>query len=399
MPAPLITQQSAIIQRVLASCEFRKSLWTAEPAKRNKADELLESDSMLSNLLNDLFWASMLAEEGRAVVGSVCICSPNEAPRSRRLSAPVVVSPQALVQLFVASPSNHLAVHLEAGVPSVWGFIDACPMFTLRVHVPAVGTLVVSEGASVIAVFQKGDVLLPKPIDRSDWALLLAKTLGDAPFPQRAMTAARLQVVAFAMHSHGHGGALLIAPPFESGGEIADVSVKYRFDPRGANCVLDALAELLAAQQRRDKATSRSMTPSDAPQLAALLESSVDAHRQLLQKLLRSIGALSRIDGAVVMDTDLRVHGFGAKLSGSQDTFAVVVLDAISESVSEVPVSSLGGMRHQSAARYVQRNPASMVVVASQDGRLTLFAWVVDRGQVAAVRGLEHYAWGTENAA
>lgn len=399
MPTPLITSESAITQRILKACEFRKSLWAADSTKRNRADDLLQSGSQVSSLLNDLFWMSMNAEEGRPVVGSVCICSPEEAPRSRSLTTPVEVSPQALVQLFVASPANPLAIHLEHGVLSVWGFLDACPMFTLRVLVPEVGTLVVSEDTSVIAVFQRGAVLLPRPIDRTDWALLLAKALGEAPFPERAALAARFREVAFAMHSQGHGGALVIAPAFEPGGNTADVAIKYRFDPKGSNCVRDANDELVTAQQRLQNAMAQSPAGGDVPRLISLLESSVEAHRQLLIKLLRSVGELSRIDGAVVMDTDLRVHGFGAKLSGTQESFTVAVLDTITTSVSEVPISSLGGMRHQSAARYVHRNTDSMVVVASQDGRLTLFAWVMDRGQVAAVCGLEHYAWNADGAA
>src|SRR5438552_2577969 len=139
MSTPLITPESAITQRILNACEFRKSAWTTDSTKRNRADDLIQSGIQVSSLLNDLFWVSMTAEEGRPVVGSVCICSPEEAPRSRSLTTSVKVSPQALVQLFVASPSNHLAIHLEHGVPSVWGFLDACPMFTLRVQVPGVG--------------------------------------------------------------------------------------------------------------------------------------------------------------------------------------------------------------------------------------------------------------------
>ena len=334
MPTPLITPESAITQRILNACEVRRSLWTADFTKRNRADDLLQSGSQVSSLLNDLFWMSMNAEEGRPVVGSVCICSPEEAPRT-----------------------------------------------------------------SVIAVFQRGDVLLPLPIDRTDWALLLAKALGEAPFPERAVLAARFQEVAFAMHSQGHGGALVIAPPFEPEGNTADVAIKYRFDPKGSNCVRDAIEELVTAQQRLQDAMAQPPAGGDALRLTSLFESSVEAHRQLLTKLLRSIGKLSRIDGAVVMDTDLRVHGFGAKLSGTQESFTVAELDTITASVSEVSISSLGGMRHQSAARYVHRNTDSIVVVASQDGRLTLFAWIIDRGQVAAVRGLEHYAWSADGVA
>jgi hypothetical protein len=341
----------------------------------------------------------MNAEEGRQVIGSICICSPEEAPRSRSLTTPVAVSPQTILQLCVASPSNFLAVHLENGVPSVWGFLDTCPMLTLRIQVPGIGSLVVSEDTSVVAVFQRGDVTMTDSIDRMDWALFFAKMLGDSPFLDRVKLAARFQEIVFTMHAQGHGGALVITPPFDSEANPTDISIKYRFDAKGSNCVRDATDELVAAQQRFEDATLQHGSGSgNASMLLSLYESSVDAQRQLLTKLLQSVGELSRIDGAVVMDTDMRVHGFGAKLSGTQGHFAVTVLDAIAKTASEMSVSDIGGMRHQSAARFVNRNPDSMVVVASQDGRLTLFTWLVDRKQVVVVRGLEHYSWSASAA-
>ena len=60
-------------------------------------------------------------------------------------------------------------------------------------------------------------------------------------------------------------------------------------------------------------------------------------------------------------------------------------------------MSELGGTRHQSAARFVRQHPDCSVLVSSQDGRMTLFSWSKDPGQVVAVSGLEHFAWGEES--
>jgi DNA integrity scanning protein DisA with diadenylate cyclase activity len=109
--------------------------------------------------------------------------------------------------------------------------------------------------------------------------------------------------------------------------------------------------------------------------------------------ILRSIGDLSAIDGAIVMDEELKVFGFGAKLQAESDEFQVLELDALSGTTQSVSYAQLGGSRHQSAARFVHQNHEAMVFVASQDGRLTLLAWVVDPGQVAAARSLEHFVW------
>ena len=54
----------------------------------------------------------------------------------------------------------------------------------------------------------------------------------------------------------------------------------------------------------------------------------------------------------------------------------VVVTEPVLGSVSEiVHPTQLGGTRHLSAAQFAQDQPDSMALVASQDGRFTIFAW------------------------
>lgn len=49
-----------------------------------------------------------------------------------------------------------------------------------------------------------------------------------------------------------------------------------------------------------------------------------------------------------------------------------------------------GGTRHQSAARFVAAHHAAMVFVASQDGNLTLLAWLSAEKRVIAIRNLQY---------
>jgi hypothetical protein len=46
----------------------------------------------------------------------------------------------------------------------------------------------------------------------------------------------------------------------------------------------------------------------------------------------------------------------------------------------------LGGTRHLSAAQFAQDQPESVALVASQDGRFTIFAWSATEGVVRAYR-------------
>jgi hypothetical protein len=48
--------------------------------------------------------------------------------------------------------------------------------------------------------------------------------------------------------------------------------------------------------------------------------------------------------------------------------------------------SQLGGTRHISAAQFVQDQPGSVALVASQDGRFTVFAWSPCENMVHAHR-------------
>jgi hypothetical protein len=51
-----------------------------------------------------------------------------------------------------------------------------------------------------------------------------------------------------------------------------------------------------------------------------------------------------------------------------------------------VEPGQLGGTRHLSAAQFAQDQPDAVALVASQDGRFTLFAWSPREGMVAARR-------------
>ena len=51
-----------------------------------------------------------------------------------------------------------------------------------------------------------------------------------------------------------------------------------------------------------------------------------------------------------------------------------------------VPTLQLGGTRHNSAAQFTQDQRDAFALVASQDGRFTLFAWSQGEGMVHAHR-------------
>jgi len=72
----------------------------------------------------------------------------------------------------------------------------------------------------------------------------------------------------------------------------------------------------------------------------------------------------------------------------------VTTLNAVTGEVRPgVPLADLGGMRHQSAARFVAGNKGCDVFVVSQDGRLSMFSWSDINCGVAVVQHMEHFIW------
>ena len=98
----------------------------------------------------------------------------------------------------------------------------------------------------------------------------------------------------------------------------------------------------------------------------------------------------SAVDGATLMTTRYDVLAFGAKIArkkGSPQVEQVVVTEPIEGGVAEVMhPTQLGGTRHLSAAQFVHDQHDAVVLVASQDGRFTVFAWSPCENMVHAHR-------------
>jgi hypothetical protein len=106
--------------------------------------------------------------------------------------------------------------------------------------------------------------------------------------------------------------------------------------------------------------------------------------------VVNAIAGLSAVDGAVVLTDRYELLGFGAKIVRRKG-WPQVEQVAMSEPVeAAVPVlvhpEQLGGTRHLSAAQFVQDQRDSVALVASQDGRFTIFEWSSREQMVHAYR-------------
>jgi DisA bacterial checkpoint controller nucleotide-binding len=87
---------------------------------------------------------------------------------------------------------------------------------------------------------------------------------------------------------------------------------------------------------------------------------------------LASIACLAAVDGAVVLDSHLRVLGFAAFVDLSEPV--PVVRKLADGSDEQVLSSALGGGRHRSAVEFCRLHAPAGAVVVSEDGRVTLVA-------------------------
>jgi len=101
--------------------------------------------------------------------------------------------------------------------------------------------------------------------------------------------------------------------------------------------------------------------------------------RESVSHAIETIGGLTAVDGAAIISDKYELLTFGAKIhrrDGAAQIEQVIITEPVVGSKPSVvhPVQ-LGGTRHLSAAQFVHDQHDSVALVASQDGRFTVFAW------------------------
>ena len=315
-------------------------------------------------LIDAAFWASLQREEGRSPRISLAYLPPESAGHAMVFARPLALNAHDLSKLSpaVERPGIHLGVWPHGGELRVWGAGRAVPTGTLVLEVMDPGLLVLKyrrgeefDKFGTIAVLQGDHVQVVDEGGASlpDCPALLTSLLGfDAPAPAAGPTSVLIQL-AISMRAHHRGGSLIVVP---SGSDAWQASaaqpIPYRVAP------YDDLAQLL----RSDEA-----------------ERALPAWREAFRQAVDAIAGLTAVDGATVMDECDQLLAFGVKLvrrRGSERVERVAVTAPVVGNVVEVvEPSALGGTRHLSAAQFVHDQRDALALVASQDGRFTVFAW------------------------
>ena len=409
MELQVIGPDSPFVVALVKGGESRRNLVVQGHVAAARSDALMGDPHQLAQLVNVCFWASLAAEEGRPVRGTTTICSPEQVSSALRLDPPVPLATEPLVSLLTVARTAALAVHAGPQGTEIWGLVDRAyaPIDSPLLRIGGAGTVIASMGRSlggrVLAILNGGQVAVPKLASPESWMDLVANAFGkERSSIERLKLAGRLLHIVVRMHSHGHGGTLVVTPP-GSNSLQTQVRFKYRLDEAGQRFLRDQIAQAEEAAHEAIKGEEAFMLGHTPEVLLPHLGMKFEGRRlssALLDGALRKVADLSRIDGAVILDEHLSVLGFGAKLEAEHAEFSVAEVDVVSGTLrKDVFYTGVGGTRHQSAARFVFRNQDSLCFVASQDGRLSLFGWMIQEGVVGWIRGLEHCAWEAEGQA
>ena len=318
----------------------------------------------IAALVDLAFWASLQREEGRAPKISLAYVPPGSGAHAMVFERALAADPRGLARVApaVERPGIHLGVWPQDGALRVWGTTRSVPLLALVIEVvePGLlvlkqrrgdeldkfGTIAVLEGDRV-QVVDEGGVNLP------DCPGLLTRLLGfEVPDPVDGSLNVLIQL-AVSMRAHAHGGSLLVVPAdADAWIESAAQPIPYLVRP------FAGLAELLGA------GADEQLRP---------------AWRESLHRAVEAVAGLTAVDGATVLNARHELLAFGVKLArrrGSERVERVAVTaPVVGSTAAVVDPSQLGGTRHLSAAQFVHDQRDALAMVASQDGRFTVFAW------------------------
>ena len=344
--------------------------------EKAKEIELLPDVETIEAIIDVAFWASLRREEIYTPRVSLAFAAPAQVELPLVFERPVALAAQPLTQLgpAVERPGIHLCVCRRDGELLVWGATRTLPRSCFVLEVVAPGLLVLKRsrgdesGKFVNVAVLQGDEI--KVIDRSAAAApecpeLLTSLMGvpAEDDPQDPVNA--LIQLAVSMRAHARGGSLLVAP---AGTQLWRESilqpVRYSVAPP-----FRALADLM----RED--------PAERPRRR---------WQEALHTAVDGIAGLTAVDGATIITDRYELLAFGAKIvrRAGWDQVARVMLTEPIEGTAAITAEpgQLGGTRHLSAAQFAHDQRDAIALVASQDGRFTVFGWSACEQTVRANR-------------
>jgi hypothetical protein len=353
---------------------FAKVLALASPQSQPSMAMAPSLDD-IEALVDTAFWASLRREENYLPRISLALLPPQEAVRPLLFRTPLLLGAVGLVRVAPAVERRgiHLGVWRDGDSLRVWGTTRIVPSYCMVLEVAAPGLLVIKHHRGDGGKFVNVGVLEAdriKMIDDSALAVpdcpsLVSSLLGVAGAGGWNSQANVLVELAVSMRAHGRGGMMLVVP---SGTDRWRESIVQPI-PYAVSPTYDTLADLV------QRASS---------------EHGAREWQDEMNDTVHAVAGLTAVDGATLITDRYELLAFGTKIA-RRDGSALVEQASVSEPIEGgeayvVHPSRLGGTRHLSAAQFVHDQRDSVALVASQDGRFTIFSWSACEEMVHAHR-------------
>jgi hypothetical protein len=272
---------------------------------------------------------------------------------------------EALIKLAPAVERSgiHLGVWHEDDELYIWGTTHDIPGFCFVLEVVEPGLLVIKHrrvdgfGKFVNVAVLNGDevkVVDEQSVNFPDCPALLSSLLGfSSQLSWNNPVNVHVQL-AVSMRAHGHGGLLLIVPSdSDKWRESIIHPISYAVSPS-----FNGLSKLMV-----QNVNDRNLT----------------LWKEELSREIDCVAGLTAVDGATIINDRHELLAFGAKISrphGSETVREIMVTEPIVDSEAQlVAPGQDGGTRHFAAAQFVHDQRDAFALVASQDGRFTIFSW------------------------
>ncbi len=355
MTAPTYPAAKLVADNVQA--HFARHITTAASGVRVEVDS--PPAPAIAVIIDAAFWASLRREEGHAPKISLAFLPPDRARHALVFGGRLPLSPAVLSKVApaVERPGIHLGVWHDGDNYFVWGTTREVPAFCLEVEVVTSGLIVVKHRSEPFGKFVNVAVLEGDQIKIVDEGV--GHVVPDCPAVVTSLVGAKdrnngsgltsvLIQLAASMRQHGRGGALLVVPGVSNVWRESIVTpMQYAVEPPYSE-----LARL---------SCNEAADPDD------------------LRRAVDAIAGLTAVDGATIINDRYDLLAFGAKIARKRGSTPVEFVNLTEPVEGSRPIrttpAQFGGTRHLSAAQFVHDQHDATALVASQDGRFTIFKW------------------------
>ncbi|MDX5420615.1 MAG: hypothetical protein LPK07_14785 [Hymenobacteraceae bacterium] len=330
---------------------------------------------VIEAMIDAAFWTSLRREEGQSPRISLAFLPPEQAKQPLLFEHHLTLTPNVLTKLGpgVERPGIHLGVWYEGEYLHIWGTTRTIPNFCFVLDVSEPGLLVIKHrrqdgfGKFVNVAVLMGDqvkIVKEQGTQLPDCPDLLSSLLDFTTLSAWNKSPNILVQLAVSMRAHKRGGILLVVPAgTEEWRQSIRHPMKYSVGP--AFCELSELIQ-------RDK-TEQGNSWQDE-----------------VNRAVEALAGLTAVDGATIISDKYELFGFGAKIrrrGGYPLVENMIVSEPVvgGDAIVDHPALS-GGTRHLSSAQFVHDQHNSIALVASQDGRFTIFSWSACESMVLAHR-------------